>query len=745
MMRRAMRRRPAPTRLIALVAVIGATLATGVVLAAGPPTVNITDSGLDGDIPVGSPFYLAGTAEPGVTDVVPVFVRTGTRTMFGTTGESCAVFARTLGAFAGGAGGTSPIIVFSTPGQARASNVWAGGPGFHPDTPVFIPARWVAPAATSSAAPTASTPPAASSGGSSDQPAGPKSTAWQILVPQDPFFTTAGSYCLFMYKTKHTPHKDSATIKAALVKYPTEAVACSDAACLATARANFAGAKQAAVAPLPVAEQNTLIAAANQLIARAATLVTKPATAGALLYAFAQAGNAAPAVGSTLTLPLPAPAPMYAPYRSTKVPAPDPTDWLGVGVAQLLAEQGGLLVEPVGGVPAYFSKDASIQVKFLQLLADDETIQIASNPKAVSSKDPANAGMKASALTVGPMDPTGGFSTLRDLLEMLRGNLRVNGAYAPATAVRARLGTIMSTPDGALAGDDLTYFDSVRTRVQSLSDTIERLLAQAVLPPASAQSLGERALGKWLKGLLVPCAHGPLASWGIDDSMTPVCAGMGAVPDSNWPGYLAKGSNPLSFLASNSLDAYEKARAGWATAVDSVSFSVDHVTSLQSDFALNVQFTQSEWVFSYVTPITGAAFVVDGSSTFSLFYLGVQLHVVPNPVDTPQWTQPDDYMRAIALELGISTVGGSFGPDNRFSGWKGLPPIFVGGALHLVPYTSFSAGVTLLERRTSTVTQEQPQAWAGLYIGANVQANIPDLVVALKGRTSSTTTTPKAP
>jgi len=121
------RKRRSSVGLLVLFGVICESTETPSAIASSIPTVNITDSGPDNYLPVGSAFYLAGTAEDGVTDVVPVFVRPGVRTMFGATGPSCTQFAASTGALAG-TGGSSDTIVSIRRGQwslrLRVSNHW---------------------------------------------------------------------------------------------------------------------------------------------------------------------------------------------------------------------------------------------------------------------------------------------------------------------------------------------------------------------------------------------------------------------------------------------------------------------------------------------------------------------------------------------------------------------------------------------------------------------------------------------
>jgi hypothetical protein len=411
----------------------------------------------------------------------------------------------------------------------------------------------------------------------------------------------------------------------------------------------------------------------------------------------------------------------------------------------LLVEQGALLTQRIPGPPAsieYYSLDGAVKANYLRILPDNDSIELLSDLKSQNPAARAVPRLKASQLMIGGTDVT-----VRDLLELFAGKLRTSDGYLPAAAITARLDTILTNFDVPLIDKDLASVHDVRDRALLLSDAIEKLLREAQQAPGTTPaSLGEQELGKWLERLLAACPPATLGQWGVIDlPKIPVCAASpgaaGPAPPTNWNGYLAGGNNPLAFLAS-ALSKYEIARGTWATKAAALNFTIEKASSdLQTATPVNIEFNQQQWVFSYVTPVTGAAFTfTGGGDSFPLFYLGAQIHLVPNPVESPLWTQDKDYLRAFAVELGMSTTSGPFGPDNRYGRWRGLPPVFVGLALHPIAYTSISGGLAMMGRRSTTVVQEKTDAWMSFYLGANVQINIPDLVVALKGRTSSTTT-----
>jgi hypothetical protein len=748
--------------------------------AASPVTINITDSGADASLPIGSAFTLAGNADPGVTEVVPVFVRVGLRSMFGKlNGKTCGEFKKDLDSGTTSGGQyidnakhiPSPTFVYSHSGRGKASEIWAANGHLDGETPIFIAGRWTSSAGgDSSSSSSAAAPSASSSSSSAGTSTSTKTVPFQVLVPESDFFDSNGIYCLFVISTSHKKTTDTSSVQNALLKYPTDALQCpiastapmasstpagasaaapsasssTSTSCIEKARADLAKAVDDTLAKADPTSRQNVKDAANTLFSDTGILGTAPgaitriltsvASPAAPLAACSLGGSTGPSPPITCSEPPPAKA--ESPYRSTTDKGKD-VDWLAVALMRLLGEKGALIPsvnKATQTIEFYTNKDPVFEVVALRLLSDVNTIELTSNPASATTKTRANASAAASDLKVGPPDGTGAFTNVQDLLELLMGNLRVSGTYYAAADVSAHVSQVLQqSPNSPLSSGDAAYLTDLQTRLQSLSDTIESLMAQA--DAATPSSPGQQALGKWLQSRLVPCSTPP-PEWNIANAASR-CAKSSS--PGVWPGYVAPGENPLSWLASNGLDAYKRARDDWSAKAQSLAVTIDQARTTESSFPLNMEFTQSTWVFSYVTPVTGVGFVMDGASTFPLYYIAAQLTLVPNPVDSPQWTQKDDIWRAVALELGMSTTGGSFGPDSRFSGWNGLPPLFVGGALHLVPYTSFTIGGVLLDRRTSTVTQEQPQTYLGLYLGANVQANIPDLVAALKGRTSAPT------
>jgi hypothetical protein len=345
--------------------------------------------------------------------------------------------------------------------------------------------------------------------------------------------------------------------------------------------------------------------------------------------------------------------------------------------------------------------------------------------------------------------------TLRDLLEFLNGRVRIESDYLRPQELLAELAPILSGP-GKIKEEEAKKLRNTIARLTALDDTILHILLAPSPPPRKPGAAGAPGaggvmddtedavvanLGEWLRrsGALRGCDDAHLLQWGVlTNPKKSGCLQRGQ--EQGWPGF-ERGSSPLGHLVKKLVD-FEQSRNKWADDAElQLTSTTVAATPLAEAFESRINYTQDTWVFSYLTPVTGYALPLGPEDKFGLAYIGVQLHFFPNPVDEPLWSNGfvADLPRAFALELAITPDNGPWGTDDRFAGWSGFPPVYAGLALHIVPYTSFSWGGTLLERRSSTLTQQKSETFWSQYVGFNVQANIPDLVMALKGRHATTT------
>jgi len=384
------------------------------------------------------------------------------------------------------------------------------------------------------------------------------------------------------------------------------------------------------------------------------------------------------------------------------------TDPFAHALATLLARSAALLpqVRPSGrGTQvALFTTDGRLQVRALQILEDGRSIRVA------SSRAPAGDQARVITATTDALAVADGV-TLYDLIELGASRIRVDGEWVTLPALGERLSALGL--DGWTA-DDAAFLVAAAAQMRRLSELVDSATNGVTCPsrafePSEADQTSDavrRHLGEWLV-----CQH-------VDASA-------------------------LEALTEQ-LDELVHEDHSWNADKDKLYARSRRIVTLTTTapVATRVEFSDPTWLFSYVTPFAGYAGIVEPDESFGLFYLGAQLHFAPNPIDEVLWRHgvtARDLRRAFALELGVAPYGGSFGPDHRYDGVGNLPPVFVGLALHVIPYTSLTAGGTLLDRKDSTLSQELPHAIFAPYFGFTIQLNLPDLIRTVARGGSDTT------
>lgn len=689
--------------------------------------VTLGDFGPDKELPIGTSYYLAGTAKKGVTSVQPVFVRTHTTWLLGGSGPACAEVKSHLGKFVGKQG-PSDAIGQLTPGIGRAGDIWHGAdPQFDPSMVTYAPPAWRRTGDANVEAP------------------------YKILVPgDDEFFGHGDRYCLFVYVTSPQASEVGGKLQKALEDWVTAIRECGTSAspeafktCATTALVARTKAIADAQQDISAADKERLddaVSAAGEIFDR---LERSRDSLDRLLLTWSRPGSTAPAPGFTQPLV----------SGTTLEVGVDP---LANAILGLLLRSGAVFAYVDANRKTAFRSLGGIDVHFVEVLGDFDTIVVLANrssdPKAREKLE-----VKASGLKLPSSD-----ATLRDLFEALRGNVRVGGSYVRVADLQTTVARWKGHFDAAVAEDDRTRFDAASASTQAVARAIERALGATAVEPLGTEGGVAHELGAWLGPRVVPCRDAELQTWIPRASCKPAAITVPATPtgcteyvpmEGPWKGYFGlvckNGSpptaeNPFEFVVRAWTD-HRDARKAWVDAIATLQTTVDKTKAIGgSPIAIAMHLSQDQWVFSYVTPITGFGFVLRGEDTFALPYFAVQIHAVPNLVDDPQWShQSRDWARAFALELGVSSTVSAFGPGGRFSGYGGLPPLFIGLAFHLIPYTSFSIGGVVLGRRASTLNEENPSPFLGVYAGVNVQINIPDIVLALKGRHTLTAADPK--
>jgi hypothetical protein len=744
--------RPARPRWAAVIAATTILLASAMAHGEDPiQPVTLTAAGPDRPIPVGTSFYLAGEVDETVMRVQPILVRKGSRWLFGGEGPTCKALEKTLGPLRVPAGEDALMNLSSGLVTTTESAIWVGTGGEFPNDPAFVPEPWVR----------------------KKDVTGPAS--FKILVPANSsFFVAGGSFCLFVFEKTKTqksiqqPLRD-AVAQSEMALHACDAKAKSGAidqagldACRGAAEHERQNLIAAETAKLTSKSSADAVAKINAVEPTISNLFKMPAMVRAIFNSWLtlDAMGSPKAFGRNGAIP--PKLPTRQPFAGmTTISGKEASEALGRALVVLLARRNGLLMNPdaKSGPLSYLTTDKGIKVTHVEL-HDDQQIFVsgeANDAKKTHKESPA-LDPKTNTLTL----PYGEV-TLRDVLEFAHGSIRLDGKYYTARMLFDRINPILAATTAPLSPEDAKFLGGLIASLTALDTELSRLFraswfaidpTPAAVPPSAedvkartavlgaraavmegTEAAIERDLGIWLRAAVLPCDDPEMKTWHSNAA----CPNRSS--ELAWPGFVLDES-PVWWLA-DKLQLLLTARLQWAQPdtlnVSTITYDVGPIAR---PYEAGAEFTQSTWFFSYVTPIVGVAIPLRTAEPFNLPYVGVQLHLVPNPVDDPMWSNgARDFRRALALELAIGTTSGPFGQDNRFKGWKGLPPLFVGAAFHLIPYTSVVIGGTVLQRQASTVPQESPQIFSTPYVGLNVQANVPDLVLALKGRAGATTAT----
>lgn len=682
-----------------LFVLIGAVLLEGVASAGAdsPPTITITKTGPDGEIPVGKTFYVAGTAGPEASRVQPIVLRKGSDRVFSGNGAGCSTLLGTMGKL----NSTKPndLPELST-GIRQASTIWEHGG----DGKALVLPRW-----------------------DRDKLTGDQS--FKILVPGDKsFFRPGFTYCLFVYERTSKSKSVEAEVRAELRTYSD---ACKDKARCTAAR-NVLEAKLTALAV-----SDDVVALVNELTNASEKLQFSPLAITTVLTSWGEAfapGSKLPTFVRRVQLPLflelepPA-------KKKPKDPDPNPAAEtnasivaLAAAVASTLARSDGLHMDGV-----HYARMDGTRIRYLGFRAGG-VIDLSIDAAAGNTK---SLTLKADAV----MLPNTTVS-LRDMLEFSQGRLQFTTEYETLDTILSRLKPILLDPLAATP-EDIQILETFGTRIDALATAMRRAFTastgyqcatkdKAAGFTAGAPDLAltrseliERNLGQWLRCEVVLDACDALAKeWATKVDGTPPSCGTS---QDAWPGYADAEVTPLTKLSA-SIGDLVRAQKKWKA--KSAALVSTEITTVERARALDVKisFTQETWIGSYLTPVVGYARLSKIDST--LFYVGVQLHLYPNEIDEPQWTNgfKHDIRRSAAIEFGFAPKADTFGPDGRFDGWSFLPPLFVGVSLHPLPYASVTFGAAIVDRRETTIAQELRRRDTMFFVGLNLQANAPDLI-----------------
>lgn len=381
-----------------------------------------------------------------------------------------------------------------------------------------------------------------------------------------------------------------------------------------------------------------------------------------------------------------------------------------------------------------YTLDASVKVNGVGLSMDDKKIVVYESPTSAKG-----AQKDLSPVTTEQLLLPDSTISLYELLRWTRGEVKFGNAYVSASDL-ATSWAKLSKADYVPSAQEVKDLKAVSARMHQLSDAIRRAFQayNESKNPAGGADIVYAALGEWLTGVdddhrrVAGC--NPLTSQPFAPQVTAAkLCGKGV----GWPGYAPDhDGGPVGELYTR-IDELVNALDVLAANPLTVRKAVENVTVVQT-LRYQILFTQKSWIFTYVTPTVGYASITKDGGTVG--YLAVQIHLFPNELDEPQWVNGrDDWRRAFALELGAG-FGGKFGPDDRYDGPGDLPILFAGLAFHPLAYTSISGGVAIFDRRSSLISGEAPKLDAALYLGANVQINVPALIGGMFATPSSTST-----
>jgi hypothetical protein len=643
----------------------------GVLLASAPargdaiPIVTLTDVGPDQEVPTDRAFYIVGDAPPTLRLAQVVIVRKGSASIFGDDGPSCR---RVVAGLA--VDSASSIATDDDEEEDRAAPVDRPklDAGLHAAFEVFPHA---APEVRDAEVLVTA----------AWQRADDDTRRYEVLVPHETRFFSAGfAYCLIVVATDRAQQLDDAVIVDSIGDVAKKIVACGDKSSC----------------------QDEVLDDFETRVMRALTASRTLSSGDAHLLAGKLKSAARDDLGSSTALIEARDHHDERWHRITDVMTPmTSASWLDASrdpfaraVAAALARTGGLLPHVVaskkGTTVALYTTDGKLAVKALQLLDDGKSIRVASSQ--------APTGDQAHVLTA----TTDGLTvadgiTIFDLVELGRGKLRVDKEWTTLAALGDRAANVGL--DG-WTGDDTTYVTAAAVRLRRLSDFVDSVTTNVPCSSAIARNSADpdterRALGEWLA-----CQHAD--------------------------------TDKLDSLA-HLLDDLGRADEAWRATRDRLTARAKRVATVATTAPAptRVSFTARTWLFSYVTPVVGYATVVRPDESFGLFYVGAQIHFDPNPAADIPWRDgvtTRDLRRAIALELAVAPYGSTFGPDSRYTGVGGVPPIFIGLAAHVVPYTALTIGGTIVDRRRSSIVEEQAHPVFAPYVGIAIQFNVPDLI-----------------
>lgn len=319
--------------------------------------------------------------------------------------------------------------------------------------------------------------------------------------------------------------------------------------------------------------------------------------------------------------------------------------------------------------------------------------------------------------------------SLAEMVEFARGRVWSGNRYVPVGEAVASL--LPTNAEASLGAQDIEKILALGKRLEAIHAVLVRAwkarndMGSTVHPhPNSPAIYGN--LGLWFNDVLRKCQPPAVCN---NDPLK-----------NGWPGHALEAPNDLERLSVHLLRYAEKAKAWNEVTADLRTTLATTVVKAPSGKPLDARaaMTAEKWVWSYVTPVTGWAYLPALSGVAMTGLIGVQVYFYPNSVDEPMWSNgfAADLHRLFSVQAAIGTSRGPFGADGRYGGFANanLPPLFLGLAAQPIPYVTLSAGAAFMSQRSSTLVQERQTLHVSPYFSVAVQANIPDMVAAIRGR-----------
>ncbi len=691
----------------------------------GITTVTLDGGFPDKALPIGSDFYIQGTVSKDIKSITPIFVRYsygGWGIPSRSDASGCIEVTEVLSDFRGKDNKVSKVLPANLQGgNTPISDIWIESSSRktgRPHTVYSHLAEWHSAYVGTIWKPDPK-PPTDASASSTDAGAAATSdpkVQYKILIPASTFFRPGARYCLFVYadQDKVTGESDIVAAVAGFAKG------------WRTCKSNDKPCQQKAVDDLGK-KITDVTGALNDTQKKAVNEIKNNdifnwALTDLPIWNLPDEWLAPRAKGDVSS------------WRSV---AEDP---FSSALVELLARNTKdvlPVVDTKNKVVRFYTDDGKVVLNQIMLLGNSQNLRVSADAKSAKPATRSVVSVSLDKLVLPDFDDV----SMQDLVSFVQGKIRINGkdvalnqlsTSAPLKPLNDAIKANQYPPPTAALTSAATFEQRLARLVAVLNRAFEASVDRDGMPPLSvAADAIYSNLGQWLRDSVRKCDDLKLS--GVD------CPAA----HNAWPGF-AERTNSVTYLDTQ-LRHYLDAANGWNKAKANLesALKVEATTTL-STVEAKMTVTQNTWFFNYVTPITGYAVAMPkGGSNFGMPYIGIELYFYPNLVNEPMWTNGfyDDLKRVLSLELAIALQNGPFGADGRFSGIgsSNLPPLFVGVGLQLIPYVTFSAGAIFMGHRSSTLTQEAPSLFVSPYLGATVQINIPDLVKAAVGRTTTTT------